>query len=211
MKDTQPTPAHRWTNGGEEVLVLRFCGDNGSSRGDFKHPLAVGEIVTAPDWNDKPECGGGIHGWPWGIALGDGKEADWSARWQVYGVAPNNTVDLGGKCKFKTGILRYIGDWHGAIIFILSGQIAWVQQFARGAASATGDRGAAIVTALSGRARAGEFGCIALGWWNATAKRAEMRCALTGGKNGKQRAGVLIPHVWYELNESGNFVECERQ
>ena len=30
-------------------------------------------------------------------------------------------------------------------------------------------------------------------------------------KNGKQRAGVLIPHVWYELNESGNFVECERQ
>ena len=102
--------AHQWTNGGSEVLILRYCNADESSYGGFIHPLTVGETVTAPDWKAAAECGGGIHGWPWGLSLGSGKEPDWSATWQVYGVLPADIVDLGGSCKFRTGTLRHAGN-----------------------------------------------------------------------------------------------------
>ena len=220
LQNLQPIiPMHQWTNGGEEVLVLRYVNKEGKSYNDFQHPLTVGESVTAPDWNDKAECGGGIHGWPWGFHLGEGKEVDWGATWQVYGVKPNDIIDLDGKVKFRTGILRHVGTWHSAAMCILEGQIAWVQQASRGAASATDYRGvasatgysgvasatgsctASVVTGTGGKARAGEFGCIALAWWNEKCQRAEMRCALVGD-------GHLKPDTWYQLNVAGEFEEC---
>ena len=73
----------------------------------------------------------------------------------------------------------------------------------RGAASVTGGSGAAVVTGLNGKAQAGEYGCLALAWWNARAGRVEMRCARTGGKDG------LKPHTWYRMNGRGKFVEYE--
>ena len=167
-EETQITPRHLWTNGGKEVLILRYVSKNGTSHGGFKHPLAVGESVTAPDWNPTMACGGGIHGWPWGFSLGDGREADWSAVWQVYGVSPTDVVggkgDLTGKCKFKTGLLRFVGDWHGAMMFVLNGQMAWVHHAARGAASATGENGAASATGGSGAASAtGDYSTVEAG------------------------------------------------
>jgi hypothetical protein len=272
-KEATIIPSHQWTNGGGEVFVLRFCGHDGSSYNGFKHPIKVGETVTAPDWKNTDACGNGIHGWPWGLSIGEGKEADWGALWQVYGVNPKEiagNLEGGGKCKFRIGVLRFIGDWHAAMLFVLDGQIAWVQHAASGAASATGYRGAAsatgyrgaasatgdsgaasatgdsgaasatgdggaasatgdsgaasatgdrgaasakgkctlaAVTGAFGRARAGEFGCIALGWWNAKLERMEMRCALIG--TGK---GQLKPDTWYRLDDTtGEFVECENQ
>jgi hypothetical protein len=56
---------------------------------------------------------------------------------------------------------------------------------------------------LYSAARAGEFGCIALAWWNSKKQRAEMRCALTGGE------GNLESNVWYRLDEEGKFVEAK--
>jgi len=88
-KKTVPIPSHQWTNGGTEVLVLRFVNRDGKSYGDFQHPMKVGEVVTAPDWNTKPDCGGGIHGWPWGLSMGEGKDSEWSALWQVYRLDEN--------------------------------------------------------------------------------------------------------------------------
>ena len=240
------TPIHQWTNGGDEVLVVRFVNKDGTSsakRRDvnhgtidaepFKHPLTVGEIVVAPDWVPDFACGGGIHGWPWGMSLGEGKECDWSATWLVYGVKTEDICggqgDLIGKCKFRTGIVRHVGTWDSATNFVLSGQMAWVDHAARGAASATGDRGvasatgesgaasatgwrgaasatgacsAAVVTNLNGRAKSGEFGCIALAFWNADKQRSEMRCARTGTEE-----GMLKPDTWYTLDLQGNFAE----
>jgi hypothetical protein len=156
MADKEITPRHQWVNGGREVLILRFVAKDGSSYGGFKHPLTVGERVTAPDWNTNIACGGGIHGWPWGLSLGDGKESDWSATWQVYGVDPKDVIggsgELAGKCKFKTGILRFVGDWHGAMLFVLSGQMAWVEHAASGAASNSGASGAASNSGENGAA-----------------------------------------------------------
>ena len=223
------TPIHQWTNEDGEVLILRYSDSEGRSYGRFQHPMQIGETVTAGDWNNKPVCGGGIHGWPWGIGLGDGKEPDWSALWQVYGVKPEDIVaevDGGPKIKFRTGILRYKGDWHNASLFILSGQMKWTVHASRGAATNSGDSGAAtnsgdrgaaistgpysssetsasgtaaVVTGLNGRARAAEFGCIALAWWNEKERRVEMRCALVGDK--------IKANTWHRLNDAGEFVE----
>lgn len=41
--DTQAIPIHEWTNGGDEVLVLRFSDKNGQSYGGFQHPLEIGK------------------------------------------------------------------------------------------------------------------------------------------------------------------------
>ena len=228
-KNKTKTPVHQWTNGGSEVLILRFSDKDGKSHGGFQHPLEVGKRVTAKDWKPNQECGGGIHGWAWGIGIGDGKDADWiDGLWQVYGVKSTNVIgeiDGGIKCKFKTGMLRFVGGWYEAMMFILDGQKAWVEHFTDGqssatgyksassatgynsASSATGKASAAVVTGEDGVARAGEYGCIALSWWNKIEQRFEMRCAETGCGDGSD--GKLKANVWYQLNELGEFVEKE--
>lgn len=205
-------PVHQWTNGGDEVFVVRFVSKDGKSYGGFQHPVTIGESVTALDWRPDFKCGGGIHGWPLGLGIGDDKDSDWSALWQVYGVQPadiTGEIEGGQKCKFRTGVLRFMGTWDAAMLFVLAEQMAWVHYSARGAASATGESGAAsatglasaaVVTGWGGKARAGKFGCIALSWWNAKENRFEMRCALVG-------PGRLKPDIWYSLDEKGEFVE----
>ena len=193
--------AHEWTNGGDEVLIVRCIPKDGKTSnlrlkdGDeiaaepFQNPLVVGETVTAPDWDSRQVCGGGIHGWAWGLCIGEGKDPDWSAIWKVYGAKPEDVVPIEGKVKFRTGILRFSGAWWEATSFVLSGQIALVHKRSSGSASSTGESGSAsapgksstaIVVGVNGKAQAGEFGCVALAWWNEKESRSEMRCALTG-------------------------------
>ena len=157
MKDEEKfiIPAHQWVDKNGEVLILRFSDKTGKSWNGFQHPMTVGETVTAPDWDPTPKCGGGIHGWPLGLSMGDGKSPVWDALWQVYGALPENVtgnLEGGGKCKFRTGVLRYLGDWQAATNFILSAQIRWAQQASSGAASSTGDSGAASSTGDRGAA-----------------------------------------------------------
>ena len=44
-----------WTHDGQHVLVVRFCGRDGSSSKGYRYPIAVGAVAEAPDWN--PEEG----------------------------------------------------------------------------------------------------------------------------------------------------------
>ena len=44
------------------MLFLRTCKKDGTSHGGYKWNLEIGAINEAPDYNDKPECGGGLHG-----------------------------------------------------------------------------------------------------------------------------------------------------
>jgi hypothetical protein len=267
-KDSSVVLPHQFTQDGK-VRILRNIAIDGTSRGGkFQNPIEVGATLTAPDWNPAPVCGGGIHGWPWGLALGNGKDPEYAAFWQVYECDPADVVAVegGGKVKFRTGTLIYSGAWAGAFDAVLDGKIAWVQKSARGAASATGESGAAsatgesgaasstgergaasatgwsgaasstgwsgaasamgwmgaasatglsgaasatgvssaaVVTGLHGKAMAGEFGMIALQWWNEKERRTEMRCALVGQGPKSLKAGI-----WYRLNDKGEFVEC---
>jgi hypothetical protein len=180
---TAKVPVHLWAHDSGEVFILRFSGKDGRSHGGFQHPMEVGETVTAPDWNSTPSCGGGIHGWPWGIGLGDGKEPQWDALWQVYGVKPEDVIgDVAGgpKCKFRTGVLRYKGDWHGAALFILSGQMAWAVHTAEGAATNSGDRGAATNSGDSGAAtNSGDSGAATNSGYRGAATNSGYRGAAT--------------------------------
>jgi len=152
--DAPIIPRHLWTHDGSEVLILKCVAKDGKTYGNFQWPLTVGAEIAAPDFTTVAECGGGLHGWPWGFSIGDGKEPDWAATWLVFGALPADVIDLGGKVKTRTATIRYVGDWMGASAFVLAGQIAWVHQAARGAASATGWSGAASATGWSGAASA---------------------------------------------------------
>ena len=262
---TQPAeapkiPAHQWPNADGLVLILRCDNKDGISKNGFQHAMKVGETITEPQWNPTPACGGGIHGWPLGLGIGDGKNPDWQGVWRVYGAKPEDitgNVDGVLKCKFRTGVLLFIGTWYDATNYCLSDQIKWVHHNAsgsasstgesgsasstgwsgsasstgeRGSASSTGERGsasstgasgsasstgesgsasstgvssAAMVTGIDGKVKAGQFGCIALAWWNVKEQRTEMRCALTGCDGG------LKADVWYTLDTFGNFVEVK--
>ena len=73
---TDMVKPHLWTDGGEQVLILRRCNPDGSSSHGFKWDLTPGERNTFEDWDPEPKCGGGGHGWPWGMGLGDGMDFD---------------------------------------------------------------------------------------------------------------------------------------
>jgi hypothetical protein len=198
--------AANWTNGGAEVLIVRMCGKDGSSSHGWKYPLTVGEQFDCPDWKGVAECGGGFHGWPWGLSLGDGADPDYSKTWMVFGAKPEDVIDLGGKVKAKTGIMRRIGTWQSAFEFVLSGQMGYAVAKSEGVGHATGDQSAAICTGLNSRAKTGKFGCIALAWWNEKERRGEMRCAEIGVGDGSD--GKLKADTFYRLDEAGQFIEA---
>ena len=229
--------AHQWTHTGDEVLILRCINKDGTSYNGFVNPMKVGESIKPDTWDPDPVCGDGIHGWAWGLGLGDGKDPQWDGIWQVAGCLPKDVVgNIEGdrKCKFSKGILRFVGGWDEAMRFILPGQMELVSHIAsqsnkahatgdrsassatgnrsassatgyRSASSATGESSASVVTGLDGKARAGKYGCIALGWWNPHQNRGEMQCRQTGCGDGSD--GKLKADTWYQLDESGNFVE----
>jgi hypothetical protein len=76
----------------------------------------------------------------------------------------------------------------------------------RSASSATGDASIASATGLGCKVMAGKFGVLALQWWNASEKRFEMKCAETGIGDGSD--GKLKSETWYNLDDSGEFVEA---
>src|SRR6185436_5086423 len=128
---------------------------DGTSYGGFQNPANVGDSVEAPDWEAKNACGNGLHGWPWGLGIGDGKDPDYQGRWYVVGVKPEDIVgciENGAKCKFRTGIVRYVGPWAGALSFTLQGRIAFDFYASSGSASNSGSSGSASNSGYSGSA-----------------------------------------------------------
>ena len=231
MKETKDTaqakiPVHQWTHDGNKVLVVRQCAHDGSSSHGFVWPK-IGS-VECPDWKPHNNCGNGLHGWPWGLAMGDGAEPDFTALWLVVAVDPKDIIaveNARGKVKFRCGEVVFAGEWWKARELTEKGRNAWIVHFSDGKSSATGDRSAssatgyrsassatgdasvAVCTGTESTARAGEWGVIALAWWNKRANRAEMRCArVVDGKR-----GTLKPGVAYRLNGRGRFVEVKAE
>jgi len=54
----------------------------------------------------------------------------------------------------------------------------------------------------------GEYGCLALAWWNEKENRQEMRCSEIGCGDGSD--GKLKSEVWYSLDEAGLFIEVAK-
>jgi len=105
-----------------KVLILRNCNSDMTSYKGFIWPKSG--PVEAPDWNPKPECGGGLHGLLWG-------DGDWSLLrdnpdtiWQVVEVEETDLVKIDEqKVKFHKGKVIFAGDMGRAITNVLCSQI----------------------------------------------------------------------------------------
>ena len=165
---------------GEKILVLRTCDKNMKSYNNFVYP-AEG-WVEAPDWDGgKDCCGGGLHGFKWGV--GNGSLANWDARakWLVIAVDSDVLVDVtedgGGKCKFKGGDVVYCGDRKGATDYLATNGAA-DKPIVGG--TATAGAGGTATAGARGTATAGYGGLLVLKYWDGTAERHRIATAYVG-------------------------------
>ncbi len=143
-----PVPS-KWTYDGDKVLILRRCKPDGSSSHGFVWPKSG--RVECPDWNAKRECGGGLHGWPWGMGLGEGQDYDIIGDlWIVFAALPSDVVGElpgdssggeGWKCKARCGDIVYAGPFAGAWAMVNSGRHRFIEALGKSGApnTASGD------------------------------------------------------------------------
>lgn len=90
-----------------EILVLRTTDKDGKAYGGFQWPTSG--MVEAPDWDGKPECGGGLHGLPKGVGHAGYLNTDGVA--QVVKVDKlDGYIEFEDKCKFKRGDVIFFGE-----------------------------------------------------------------------------------------------------
>ena len=127
---------HQWTNKDGDVLILKRIKPNRKGYGEFIYPSGVGTVITAPDWNSEPKCGGGIHGWPWGFGLGEGADYDiLDDIWLVLSEKPENVVgelEKGWKCKARAPRIVFEGTFTQVWGLVCDEQSAIITQMASG-------------------------------------------------------------------------------
>ena len=164
--------------------LLKTVAADGAAHGGFVWPLEVGAEVTAPDWSDAIECGGGLHGLLDG--RGNGPLLSWSpgAVWLVAEVpADARLVDLVGKVKVDRCVVAHVGDRLSATGFLAEqGQVDGVV----GAHVVAGDSGTATA-GDGGAATAGDYGTATAGYGGAAT--AGYRGTATAGDYGTATAG----------------------
>ena len=194
MSETQTpiTPIHQWTHGTGRVFLVRFVDMEHKSYGGFRWPKEIGAEVEPTTWNDKPECGGGLHGWPWGIGMGAGKDPVFvDAIWQVVSCLPADLVWLGDKAKCRKVRMEYVGSWWGALAVIEKGRDAWIHYAERGAASNSGERGVASNSGESGVAvSTGEYSTVE------TSGKDSIAASTANNVTWVVRPGAVFQHRW---------------
>ena len=160
-----------------KTLVLRCNSPANTSRNGFQWP-GVGGYVEAPDWAETKECGNGLHGWLYGV--GDASTSDYAGKpyslWVVVEVESAGVIDLGGKVKFKGGVVVFLGDRLGATSYLTANEPKSVGAAVTGASVVVGDKGTAT---------AGEKGC----------------CKLNGGTKNPGAIG-LKPDTWVKTESN---------
>jgi hypothetical protein len=130
---------HQWTDDGDRVLILRRLNTNGVSHGGFAQwgkPEELNNVVRPMNWNPEAACGDGLHGWPWGMGLGEGQ--DYSLRdnrWLIIAAKPEDvTGELGGglKCKCREVVKIFDGTFAGAWALINGGRHRLIEAMAAG-------------------------------------------------------------------------------
>jgi hypothetical protein len=161
-----------------KALVLRTCRSDMTSTHGFVWPEAGG-VATAPDWESSHECGNGLHGWLYG--QGDyscSNFLDETSKWLVVEIDLKEAVMLGGKCKFRSGAVKFAGDKKSATDYLIANEPQAAGVAVIGATLAVGDNQAATVGAL-GTATAGYSGTATAGY----------RGTATAGYSGTATAG----------------------
>ena len=194
-----------------DVLVLRTCNADMTSRNGFKWPKRG--PVSCNDWDPAPRCGNGLHGLAWGI--GNAELMDWSrdAVWLVVGVKSSEMVDVGGKVKFPRGYVMYRGNRADAVLKIQ--KTSPDPKLCAGSTATAGDAGTATAgdagtatagyagTATAGYAgtvTAGDGGIIQRKYWDDKADRHRIATAYPGEDGIKPNVpySYEIDRGWYE-------------
>ena len=138
--------------------ILKSIPANGKAYGGFVWPTEPGAIVTAPDWDSQPECGGGLHGALNGA--GDGSMFCWDhdAIWIVAEIVGDEIVDLGGKVKVRQCRIIIAGAREDATGYLVANGMSAVI----GSTATAGHRGTATA-GYSGTATAGYSGTATAG------------------------------------------------
>jgi len=104
------------------ALVLRTCSADMLAHGGFVWPQAGG-VATAADWAPTNECGAGLHGWLYGQgAHSAATYIDADAKWLVVEVVEAGIIMLGGKCKFQSGEVVFVGEKSKAAAYIIENE-----------------------------------------------------------------------------------------
>ena len=176
------------TETNETSLVLRVCRPDYTSHSGFSWPSEIGADVAAPDWKKNKKCGNGLHGWLYG--QGDHSCVSYwendEAKWMVLEVASSEIVMLGGKCKFPSAKVRFIGSKSAAADFIITNEPKALNVAVIGACLKVGD-GEVVQVGSLGTATAGNYGTATAGNYG-TATAGESGTA-TAGESGTATAG----------------------
>jgi hypothetical protein len=189
--------------GGEVMLFLRTCKKDGSSYGGYKWNLETGAINEAPDYNDRAECGGGLHGIKNGV--GDAGYLNFSD--DSIGVvfsADADIIEFDGKAKVKCARIEFVGTVAECAEYIhaqtgLQGIIMQKSTAGVEGQATAGDRGQATA-GYSGQATAGVEGTIIIKYWDG--KRYKYKIGYTGED--------VKPNTKYRLNDKNEFEEVKQ-
>jgi len=102
-----------------KVLVLKSVKENMASDYDPNFIYPQKGLVEAKDWNPSKKCGGGLHGWLWGVGDFSLKVRSFKAKWLVIEVDENEIIDLVDKVKFRKGKVVFCGSFVNAYLFLL--------------------------------------------------------------------------------------------
>jgi len=176
------------------VNILKVVGPSMTTKKGFVWPEKG--PVECPDWDPKPFCGNGLHGWRWtpscDINSSNGYQEILGAKWLVVRVASSDIVDLDGKVKFRRGTVIYCGTFEGAIKKM---QTDPTRAGFRGTATA-GDGGTATA-GTRGTATAGDGGTATAGHWGtATAGHSGTATAGDGGTATAGDGGTATAGHW---------------
>jgi len=157
--------------------ILKSIPADCRARAGFLWPTEPGAIVTAPDWDPAPQCGGGLHGALNGA--GDGSLFCWDddAVWICAEIIGDDIVDLGGKVKVRQCRIICAGARDAAAGYLVAQGMSAVI----GGTATAGDYGTATA-GDGGTATAGDGGTATAGrGGTATAGRGGTATAGDGG------------------------------
>lgn len=162
------------------AYLLKSIPANCRAHGGFVWPTEPGAIVTAPDWDPTPECGGGLHGALNGA--GNGALFCWDGRavWIVAEIIGDDIVDLGGKVKVRQCRIIVAGTREDATGYLAAQGMTGVI----GGTATAGDRGTAT---------AGDSGIISVKWYDVDGDRYRIAVGYVGEDG-------IEPDVAYRVN-----------
>ena len=207
------------------TLFLRTCKKDGTSYKGYKWNLKIGAVNVADDYNDRAECGGGLHGIKNGI--GSAGYLDFSDGYIGVVFSADEYVDIDcEKSKCREARVEFVGELKLCADYIhnqtgLSGIICQVATAGDRGNATAGDRGTATAgdrgTATAGdwgTATAGDEGTATAGYWGTATAGDEGTIVIKYHYGNRYRLKVgyigddgLMPNTAYRLDDNNNFVE----